>query len=107
MGCRGGVGGRICRGAAGEGRVLLKIGGRNVRCASAALAAAGLTVWGGMASAVLERRGEIAIMQGTGASDRLIASLFAAEVAVEGGVARPCERDGADNRGDALPARSE
>ena len=33
---------------------------------------------------MLERRGEIAIMQATGATDRLIAALFAAEVGLEG-----------------------
>jgi len=52
--------------------------------ALAALAAAALTVWSVMATTVLERRGEIAIMQATGATDRTIALLFGAEIAVEG-----------------------
>jgi putative ABC transport system permease protein len=37
-----------------------------------------------MATTVMERRGEIAIMQATGATDFLISTLFAAEVAIEG-----------------------
>jgi putative ABC transport system permease protein len=52
--------------------------------ALAALLAAALTVWSVMATTVMERRGEIAIMQATGATDFLITLLFAAEVAVEG-----------------------
>jgi ABC-type antimicrobial peptide transport system permease subunit len=51
---------------------------------AAALASAALTVWSVMATTVLERRGEIAIMQATGAADWLVAALVFAEVAVEG-----------------------
>jgi hypothetical protein len=51
---------------------------------AAALASAALTVWSVMATTVLERRAEIAIMQATGAANWLVAALFAAEVAVEG-----------------------
>src|ERR1017187_7429998 len=50
----------------------------------AALASAGLTVWSVMATTVLERRGEIAIMQATGAGNGLVAALFSIEVALEG-----------------------
>jgi putative ABC transport system permease protein len=74
----------IRRVADSEGKVLSKISGLMLLIALAALAAAALTVWSVMATTMLERRGEIAIMQATGASDRLIASLFAAEVALEG-----------------------
>src|SRR5262249_35685881 len=43
-----------------------------------------LTVWSVMATTVLERRAEIAIMQATGAANWLVAALFGAEVAAEG-----------------------
>jgi putative ABC transport system permease protein len=52
--------------------------------ALAALATAALTVWSVMATTVLERRYEIAIMQATGASSAMIATLFGAEVALQG-----------------------
>lgn len=74
----------IRRVADSEGKVLSKISGLMLLIALAALAAAALTVWSVMATTMLERRGEIAIMQATGATDRVIASLFAAEVAFEG-----------------------
>ena len=74
----------VWRVADGEGRVLSKITGLMSLIALAALIAAGLTVWSVMATTVMERRGEIAIMQATGATDFLISSLFAAEVALEG-----------------------
>jgi putative ABC transport system permease protein len=74
----------VWRVADGEGRVLSKITGLMSLIALAALIAAGLTVWSVMATTVMERRGEIAIMQATGATDFLISTLFAAEVAVEG-----------------------
>jgi putative ABC transport system permease protein len=74
----------VWRVADGEGRVLSKITGLMALITLAALIAAGLTVWSVMATTVMERRGEIAIMQATGATDLLIAALFAAEVAIEG-----------------------
>jgi putative ABC transport system permease protein len=67
-----------------EGRVLAQIRGLMLLVSLAALAAAGLTVWSAMASTVLERRGEIAIMQATGASNALVASLLGAEVVMQG-----------------------
>ena len=76
----------VWRVADSEGRVLSKISGLMLLIALAALSAAGLTVWSVMATTVMERRGEIAIMQATGASDLLISALFAAEVAIEGSV---------------------
>lgn len=74
----------IRRVADSEGRVLSKISFLMLLIAVSALAASALTVWSVMATTMLERRGEIAIMQATGASDRIIASLFGAEVALEG-----------------------
>jgi putative ABC transport system permease protein len=67
-----------------EGRVLSRIRGLMLLVSLAALAAAGLTVWSAMASTVLERRGEIAIMQATGACSGLVASLLGAEVVMQG-----------------------
>ena len=74
----------IRRVADSEGKVLSKISGLMLLIAFAALTAAALTVWSVMATTMLERRGEIAIMQATGATDRLIGAMFAAEVALEG-----------------------
>ncbi len=74
----------VWRVADNEGKVLGKIGGLMLLIALAALISAALTVWSVMATTMLERRGEVAIMQATGATDSVIAFLFAAEVAVEG-----------------------
>jgi putative ABC transport system permease protein len=74
----------IRRVADNEGRVLARIRGLMLLICLAALASAGLTVWSVMATTVLERRGEIAIMQATGAGRGLVAALFSAEVALEG-----------------------
>lgn len=74
----------VWRVADGDGRVLSKIGGLMGLIALAALIASGLTVWSVMATTVMERRGEIAIMQATGATDLLITEMFVAEVALEG-----------------------
>ena len=55
-----------------------------------------------MATTVIERRAEIAIMQATGASNWLVTALFAAEVAIEGavgGLARRLGRPVAGARG--------
>jgi putative ABC transport system permease protein len=74
----------IWRVADSEGKVLSKIRGLMLLITLAALASAGLTVWSVMATTVLERRGEIAIMQATGAGNGLVAALFSTEVALEG-----------------------
>ena len=74
----------IWRVADNEGKVLGKIRGLMLLICLAALVSAGLTVWSVMATTVLERRGEIAIMQATGASNGLVAALFSAEVVLEG-----------------------
>ena len=57
----------IRRVADNEGQVLNKVRGLMLLIALAALATAALTVWSVMATTVLERRYEIAIMQATGA----------------------------------------
>jgi putative ABC transport system permease protein len=74
----------IRRVADNEGRVLNKVRGLMLLIALAALTTAALTVWSVMATTVLERRYEIAIMQATGASSALIAALFGFEVALQG-----------------------
>jgi putative ABC transport system permease protein len=74
----------IWRVADNEGKVLGKIRGLMLLITLAALASAGLTVWSVMATTVLERRGELAIMQATGAGNALVAALFSTEVALEG-----------------------
>jgi putative ABC transport system permease protein len=74
----------VWRIADNEGKLLGKIRGLMLLISLAALASAGLTVWSVMATTVLERRGEIAIMQATGAGNGLVAALFSAEVALEG-----------------------
>jgi putative ABC transport system permease protein len=74
----------IRRVADNEGRVLDKVRGLMLLISAAALASAALTVWSVMATTVLERRGEFALMQATGAADWLVAALVFAEVAVEG-----------------------
>ena len=67
-----------------EGRVLTRVRGLMLLIALAALATAALTVWSVMATTVLERRYEIAVMQATGAGSGLIAALFGAEIAMQG-----------------------
>jgi len=74
----------IWRVADNEGKVLDRIRGLMLLITLAALASAGLTVWSVMATTVLERRGEIAIMQATGAGNGLVAALLSTEVAIEG-----------------------
>jgi putative ABC transport system permease protein len=74
----------IWRVADNQGKVLERVRGLMLLITLAALASAGLTVWSVMATTVLERRGEIAIMQATGAGDGMVTALFAAEVALEG-----------------------
>ena len=74
----------IRRVADNEGRVLGKVRGLMLLIALAALATAALTVWSVMATTILERRYEIAIMQATGAGSGLIALLLGTEVALQG-----------------------
>lgn len=74
----------IRRVADNEGRVLSRVRGLMLLISLAALATAALTVWSVMATTVLERRYEIAIMQATGAGNWLVAALFGVEVAIQG-----------------------
>ena len=74
----------IRRVADNEGQVLNKVRGLMLLIAIAALATAALTVWSVMATTVLERRYEIAIMEATGAGSGLIVAMLGAEVAIQG-----------------------
>ncbi len=62
-----------------EGNVLARISGLMWLISAAALLAAGFAVSAAMATAVLERRGEIGLMRSLGASKAAIALLFYAE----------------------------
>ncbi|MCU1319953.1 MAG: hypothetical protein JWP98_1471 [Edaphobacter sp.] len=62
-----------------EGNVLARISGLMWLVSAAALLAAGFAVSAAMATAVLERRGEIGLMRSLGASKGSIALLFYAE----------------------------
>jgi putative ABC transport system permease protein len=74
----------IRRVADNEGQVLSRVRGLMLLIALAALATAALTVWSVMATTVLERRYEIAIMEATGAGSGVIIALLGAEVAIQG-----------------------
>ncbi|PYT24586.1 MAG: ABC transporter permease [Acidobacteria bacterium] len=76
----------IRRVADNEGRVLGKVRGLMLLISLAAMATAALTVWSVMATTVLERRYEIAIMQATGAGSALIVAMLGAEIAIQGAV---------------------
>jgi putative ABC transport system permease protein len=62
-----------------EGNVLSRISGLMWLISAAALLAAGFAVSAAMATAILERRGEIGLMRSLGASKGAIAFLFYAE----------------------------
>jgi putative ABC transport system permease protein len=74
----------IRRVADNEGRVLSRVKVLMLLVTAAAMAAAALMIWSTMATTVLERRGEIAIMKAVGAQDGAIAALFGVEVALQG-----------------------
>ena len=65
-----------------EGTVLSRISGLMWLVSAAALLAAGFAVSAAMATAVLERRGEIGLMRSLGAGKARIASLFYAESSI-------------------------
>ena len=71
-----------------EGNVLKRISGLMWLISAAALLAAGFAVSAAMATAILERRGEIGLMRSLGASKGAIAMLFYAESRVAGGACR-------------------
>jgi putative ABC transport system permease protein len=67
-----------------EGKILSSVGGLMGLITLAALFSAGLTVWSLTATTMMERRGEIAIMQAIGATRSLVATLFALEIGLVG-----------------------
>ncbi len=74
----------VRRVADSEGRILDRVGGLMSLITLAALLSAGLTVWSLTATTMMERRGEVAIMQAIGAGRALIATLFGVEIALTG-----------------------
>jgi putative ABC transport system permease protein len=74
----------VRRVADSEGKVLNSIGGLMALITLAALLSAGLTVWSLTATTMMERRGEVAIMQATGATPSTVAFLFGLEIALVG-----------------------
>ena len=74
----------VRRVADSEGRILDRVGGLMGLITLAALLSAGLTVWSLTATTMMERRGEVAIMQAIGAGRALIATLFGVEIALTG-----------------------
>lgn len=67
-----------------EGKILSKVGGLMGLVTLVALLSAGLTVWSLTATTMMERRGEIAIMQAIGATRATVATLFGLEIALVG-----------------------
>jgi putative ABC transport system permease protein len=67
-----------------EGKILSSVGGLMGLITLVALFSAGLTVWSLTATTMMERRGEVAIMQAIGATRGLIATLFGLEIAMVG-----------------------
>jgi putative ABC transport system permease protein len=74
----------IRRVADSEGRILDRIGGLMGLITAAALLSAGLTVWSLTATTMMERRGEIAIMQAIGGARWLVATMLSVEIALTG-----------------------
>jgi putative ABC transport system permease protein len=74
----------VRRVADSEGKILSSVGGLMGFITLAALLSAGLTVWSLTATTMMERRGEVAIMQAIGAGRWLVASLFGFEIALVG-----------------------
>jgi putative ABC transport system permease protein len=67
-----------------EGKILSSVGGLMGLITLVALFSAGLTVWSLTATTMMERRGEVAIMQAIGATRGLVAALFGLEIAMVG-----------------------
>jgi putative ABC transport system permease protein len=74
----------VRRVAENEGRILGQVRLLMLLVSLGAMAAAALMIWSAMATTVLERRPEIAVMKAVGAQNGLIAALFAAEVSLQG-----------------------
>jgi putative ABC transport system permease protein len=67
-----------------EGKILSSVGGLMSLITLVGLFSAGLTVWSLTAATMMERRGEVAIMQAIGATRGLVATLFGLEIALVG-----------------------
>jgi putative ABC transport system permease protein len=76
----------VRRVADSEGKVLDRVSGLMTLITLVALISAGLTVWSLTATSMMERRGEIAIMQAIGGTRWLVASMLAFEIALIGTV---------------------
>ncbi len=76
----------VRRVAENEGRILARVKLLMLLVSLAAMAAATMMVWSAMATTVLERRTEIALMKAVGAQAGLIGALFALEAAMQGAV---------------------
>ncbi len=74
----------VRRVADSEGKILDRVSGLMMLITLAALISAGLTVWSLTATSMMERRGEIAIMQAIGGARWLVASMLAFEIALIG-----------------------
>jgi len=74
----------VRRVADSEGKILDQVGGLMGLITLAALLSAGLTVWSLTAAAMMERRGEIAIMQAIGGARWVVAMLLGVEIALIG-----------------------
>lgn len=74
----------VRRVADSEGKILDKVGGLMGLITLAALLSAGLTVWSLTATTMIERRGEIAIMQAIGGARWLVAVMLGVEIALVG-----------------------
>ncbi len=74
----------VRRVADSEGKILDKISGLMALITLAALLSAGLTVWSLTATTMMERRGEIAIMQAIGGARWLVATILGSEIALIG-----------------------
>lgn len=74
----------VRRVADNEGKILSRVSGLMGLITLVALLSAGLTVWSLTAATMVERRGEIAIMQAIGAARWTVATLFGLEIALVG-----------------------
>jgi putative ABC transport system permease protein len=74
----------VRRVADSEGKILNSVGGLMGLITLAALLSSGLTVWSLTATSMVERRGEVAIMQAMGAARSTIGALFGVEIGLIG-----------------------
>jgi putative ABC transport system permease protein len=74
----------VRRVADSEGKILDHVSGLMTLITMVALISAGLTVWSLTATSMMERRGEIAIMQAIGGARWLVATMLGIEIALVG-----------------------